>query len=145
MENDDVNFGMGLSPHDEVSTAVFRGEVGEDLDEVTWERRNTRIALDTANSDLNYARIAISEMSDAIILLKKYILENGLDPFWEKIDVKVPLKNGFTTAEILEKNNDMSGRIQRRATNPDAIKQPTPEELEKLYSDRLKQQDGSIP
>lgn len=79
--------------------------------------------LRTDNANLNYE---IKQLNEAIQLLKDYIVSNGLKPFWQPmLDPK-----SLTKQELIERNSQIE---IRRPASPDAIPQPSIEELQAIY------------
>lgn len=143
MENDDMKPGpLGVSPHEELSSAVFRGEPGIDIDEFAVQEFEQPETTQSLLKKLHEAKKVIYDMENGIVMLKDYIIANGLKPIWGDTNVAVPLNSGMAKNEILEKNKAIT--TQRRVLNPDALKQPTHAELEKLYADQIKEQGGGM-
>jgi hypothetical protein len=92
-------------------------------------------ALDKANEEIRQLHLAL-------VMLKKYALQNGLDltsigfSQGEKPLKKKPTE--LTPDEIIARNAQVSNHTQRRAFSKEVIPQPSADELLKLYNDRHK-------
>lgn len=84
---------------------------------------------------------AISEMDHAIVMLKKYVLDNGLKPFWEPSNRKSV--RDMTPTEVIEANASIAERIRPRASTNSAAAIPSLEERKRMIEedadDRTKQ------
>lgn len=115
---------------------IIDGEEAELLtppDTIESLRRDNKALQDalSASEKTEYA------LNNAIILLKQYVLKNGLSAFWEPTLTK-PLSK-MTREEIIIRNRDVSERqFMAQALSKDALAQPTYEET----SDALSKRDG---
>lgn len=80
----------------------------------------------------------IQGQDEAIVMLKEYIVQNGLKPFWENPNAEFmkDLQEGRVAVDALIARNKEIAPKYRRATSKDTTPFPTPEELLKKYEEK---------
>jgi hypothetical protein len=126
----EVNLGMG-----QVDDDFMDGLVEESVDDKSAEELIFIVAdkVKLMQNRLAEQSNIICDQNNAIVMLKDYILTNGLKPFWET-SLKKPV--GQMTKEELIASSKASKNEYRRATSPDTTPFPTFEEQEKMYKQR---------
>ena len=109
-----------------------------DGEELTFLTKPIEEQLAKANKDLANARDLISDYDSAIVLLKKYIADNGLPSIWEPTLVK-PVGE-MTKEEIIERNKKVSAKPM--AVSAEAVSHPEFDEMHVMYSDRISTGDS---
>lgn len=98
--------------------------------------------FDTLQGKLAEAQFEIRELNNAIVLLKDYIVSNGLKPFWTTEGSGKPISE-MTPEELRVRNQEVAKRIKPSAKSHEALPQPSTEDLTKLYEAKVNE-DGAI-
>jgi hypothetical protein len=110
-------------------------EISNSVRDLEHSERNLSFELKEANEAIKQKDEVISQQETAILLLKQYVLENGLPAFWDPkvtTTLKKPIDQ-MTVGELIERNKNFANKYNK-ASSKETKPFPTFEEQVQMYT-----------